>query len=427
MHSYSQNGKIEKKAGKGFKMKKVKFLHCADLHLDSPMSGLKYLPEEIFQRLQNSTFKALGNITDLAISMQVDFVLIAGDIFDGEDRSLRAQARFRKEMLRLDQNGIQAYIIHGNHDHLGGTWTKMNWPENVHVLGADVEEQKFSKPDGTSAHIYGFSYPKRHVTERWVEKYVKKTGADFHIGLLHGHFEGVSEHGLYAPFRLSELLQKQFDYWALGHIHKREVLNAEPPVIYPGNPQGRNRKENGKKGCYLVSLSERGGAEYEFKEVNDVIWLDKTLDGSEVSGVGSLFDLCQNAVKENRIDGKGVVLTLEIANLNQFQTGSLPQGVVLELLETLQEHESEEQDFVWTRDIKLSVATQYNRSQLSVQGDFFNELFTAIDDFEHWEEALSPLYGHHLARKHLSELEEKEKESLLKEAENKLLQLLSQE
>ena len=407
-------------------MKTVKFLHCADLHLDSPMSGLKYLPEEIFQRLQNSTFKAFTNITDLAIRMEVDFVVISGDIFDGEDRSLRAQAKFRNEMDRLHRHGIHAYVIHGNHDHLGGNWPKMPFPENVHVFGANVEVKKFTKQDGTSAHIYGFSYPERHVTDRWVERYEKASGADFHIGLLHGHSEGVSEHGVYAPFQLSELLQKQFDYWALGHIHKREVLNSEPPIIYPGNPQGRNRKESGAKGCYLVSLTERG-AEYHFKETSDVLWIVRTLDGSEISNLGSLFDLCQNVVKDSRMEGKGVVLTIEIANLNQIETGEMDSGLVNDLLETLQEQEQTSEDFVWTRDIKISVSNQYDRSQLSVQGGFFSELFTAIDDFENWEEALSPLYGHHIARKHLSELAQEEKESLLKEAEKKLLQLLSQE
>lgn len=407
-------------------MKTVKFLHCADLHLDSPMSGLKYLPEEIFQRLQNSTFKAFTNITDLAIRMEVDFVVISGDIFDGEDRSLRAQAKFRNEMDRLHRHGIHAYVIHGNHDHLGGNWPKMPFPENVHVFGANVEVKKFTKQDGTSAHIYGFSYPERHVTDRWVERYEKASGADFHIGLLHGHSEGVSEHGVYAPFQLSELLQKQFDYWALGHIHKREVLNSEPPIIYPGNPQGRNRKESGAKGCYLVSLTERG-AEYQFKETSDVLWLVRTLDGSEISNLGSLFDLCHNVVKDSRMEGKGVVITIEIANLNQIETGEMDSGLVNDLLETLQEQEQTSEDFVWTRDIKISVSNQYDRSQLSVQGGFFSELFTAIDDFENWEEALSPLYGHHIARKHLSELAQEEKESLLKEAEKKLLQLLSQE
>lgn len=407
-------------------MKTVKFLHCADLHLDSPMSGLKYLPEEIFQRLQNSTFKAFTNITDLAIRMEVDFVVISGDIFDGDDRSLRAQAKFRNEMDRLHRHGIHAYVIHGNHDHLGGNWPKMPFPENVHVFGTNVEVKKFTKQDGTSAHIYGFSYPERHVTDRWVERYEKASGANFHIGLLHGHSEGVSEHGVYAPFQLSELLQKQFDYWALGHIHKREVLNSEPPIIYPGNPQGRNRKESGAKGCYLVSLTERG-AEYQFKETSDVLWLVRTLDGSEISNLGSLFDLCQNVVKDSRMEGKGVVLTIEITNLNPIEIGEMDSGLVNDLLETLQEQEQTSEDFVWTRDIKISVSNQYDRSQLSVQGGFFSELFTAIDDFENWEEALSPLYGHHIARKHLSELAQEEKESLLKEAEKKLLQLLSQE
>ncbi len=409
-------------------MKTVKFIHCADLHLDSPMSGLKYLPEAIFQRLQNSTFKAFTNIIDLAIRTEVDFVVISGDLFDGADRSLRAQAKFRNEMDRLQRYGIQAYIIHGNHDHLGGSWTKMTWPDNVHVFAANIEVKKFTKQDGTSAHIYGFSYPERHVTERWIEKYEKVSGADFHIGLLHGHSEGVSEHGVYAPFHLTELLQKQFDYWALGHIHKREVLHAEPPVIYAGNPQGRNRKESGAKGCYLVTLTERG-AEYQFNETNDVQWLVQTIDGSEITNQGSLFDLCQNAVQANRIEGKGIVLTLEIVNLNQIEAGEMNSGLVDELLATLQEQEQEQatDEFVWTREIKISSSKSYDREQLTVQGGFFSELFTTIDDFESFEEALSPLYRHPTARKHLSELAQAEKNSLLEEAERELLQLLSQE
>jgi len=410
---------------KGFTMKTVKFIHCADLHLDSPMTGLKYLPEKVFERLQQSTFKALATITEISIREEVDFVVISGDIFDGEDRSLRAQARLRNEMSRLQEKQIPVYLIHGNHDHLGGTWPKMDMPENVHVFGTDVEVKRFSKQDGTSVHLYGFSYPRRHVTERWVEKYEKQTGADFHIGLLHGHFEGVSQHGMYAPFHIADLIAKQFDYWALGHIHKREILASEPPVVYPGNPQGRSRKETGVKGCYLVTLNE-SGAELAFQETNDVLWVEKEIDGMVVSNPGSLYDLCKRTIAETRIEGKGVVLTLEITNLDSSKL-SLDSGIVDEIMEALQEQESEEQDFVWVRKITLSKALQLTRSNPMIQGDFFNELFVTIDQFDHYHEALSSLYEHRLARKHLTELAEEERVLLLKEAEEELIKLLNQE
>lgn len=426
MHSYLLSGKIEKKDRKGFIMKTVKFLHCADLHLDSPMSGLKYLPEGIFTRLQKSTFNALSKITELALFHEVDFVVISGDIFDGEDRSLRAQAGFRKEMTRLHEKGINVYVIHGNHDHLGGTWTQMTWPKNVHIFGPDVEVKRFNKQNGTAVHLYGFSYPQRHVSESWIERYVKSSEADFHIGMLHGHFEGSSDHAKYAPFRLTDLLQKKFDYWALGHIHKREVLATEPPIVYPGNPQGRNRKETGIKGCYIVSLTEHS-TDLNFQETSDVVWMERTLDGSLVTNLGSLFDLCQNAILDNRLEGKGVILNLKIDNLKQIEENRYDSEALEEIMETLREDERETEDFVWIRNIEVSLLNSYNRSQLAIQGEFFKELFTAVDRFETWEETLSPLYGHHIARKHLSKLTEVEKKNILEEAENKLLQLLSQE
>ncbi|MBM4764157.1 DNA repair exonuclease [Bacillus sp. B15-48] len=403
-------------------MKKVTFLHCADLHLDSPMKGLKHLADEVFLRLQESTFQALTNITDLAIKKKVDFVLIAGDVFDGENRSIRVQARFRNEMERLAKNGIDVYMIHGNHDHLGGNYIKLNWPENVHVFNDSVEVMTFTKQDGTSVHLYGFSYPKRHVTDRWIDQYVKRSGADFHIGLLHGHFEGASDHGKYAPFRLADLLEKQFDYWALGHIHKREVLSVEPPIIYPGNTQGRNRKELAEKGCYLVEMTE-SGTECTFHETYDILWQEKTIDAAGVKEFTQLFDLCRQVIEESRIDKKGVILTLKMDNLES----ELDANVKREWLEALQEQEKAEKDFVWIRELHFTLAHHLDRSQFIAQADFYQELFSAADQFDSWEDALAPLYRHHIARKYLTELTDEEKSQLLNEAERKLLQLLHQQ
>ena len=120
-------------------MKQISFIHAADLHLDSPMVGLKHLPANILSRVRESTFVALQKLTMAAIDQQVDFVILAGDLFDGEDRSLRAQSRFRAEMLKLFEKDIPVYVIHGNHDHLNGSWVHLDMPANVFIFTSKTE------------------------------------------------------------------------------------------------------------------------------------------------------------------------------------------------------------------------------------------------------------------------------------------------
>jgi DNA repair protein SbcD/Mre11 len=404
-------------------MKQVKFLHTADLHLDSPMVGLRYLPKAIFHRLQESTFRALKNITDAAIKHEVDFVVIAGDLYDGEDRSIRAQAVLRNEMNRLAEKGIKVYAIHGNHDHLGGNSIQFDFPGNVFFFKDKLEIAAFRKNDGTIVHLYGFSYPKRHVTERWIEKYERSDGADFHIGLLHGHFEGASDHGKYAPFRLSELLDKGYDYWALGHIHKRILLSQQPHVVYPGNPQGRNRKEQGDKGAYIVNLTE-AGSEIMFFETADVIWEDIIIDGKNASSFNEVYGSCLAAIDEKRREGKGILLAIHIDQLNSSLTEVKEKIDNGELLELLQDSEKAEESFVWVHRLAYTENIAFDRASLIKQSNFYNELFDTIEKYDDLDTALSQLYQHSQARRHLGELAEREKEQLVRDAEEVLFQLL---
>jgi DNA repair protein SbcD/Mre11 len=404
-------------------MKQVKFLHTADLHLDSPMVGLRHLPKAIFQRLQESTFTALKSITDAAISHGVDFVVIAGDLFDGEDRSIRAQAVLRNEMGRLADKGIKVYGIHGNHDHLGAKSVTIGFPDNVHFFSDQVEKADFKKHDGTLVHLYGFSYPERHVMERWIEKYKKVDGADFHIGLLHGHFEGVSDHGKYAPFRLSELIDKDYDYWALGHIHKRSFLSQQPYVVYPGNPQGRNRKELGEKGAYIVNLTE-AGSEVSFIETADVIWDELVIDAKDLLSFNAIYEKCLAVIDGKRKEGKGVLLDIVIDRLNTGQSDVIEKLASGELLELLQESEKDEDSFVWVHRLKFTESIVVDRAELIKQSDFYEELFNSIEQYDDIKESLSPLYQHSQARRHLGQLSESDKEELVEDAERILLQLL---
>ncbi|WP_342430175.1 DNA repair exonuclease [Neobacillus sp. FSL H8-0543] len=405
-------------------MKQISFIHAADLHLDSPMVGLKHLPASILSRVRESTFIALQKVTMAAIDHQVDFVIIAGDLFDGEDRSLRAQSRFRAEMLKLLEKDIPVYVIHGNHDHLNGSWVHLDMPPNVFIFNSKNEIKVLKTKRGDLVHLYGFSYPQRHVFERKIDDYEKVDGADFHIGILHGNEASGKEHDNYAPFSVKDLLEKQFDYWALGHIHKRTILSESPPIVYSGNIQGRNMKEIGVKGCYHVSLKDLD-ANMEFVSTSDIVWEEVTIDVSQAVSFQDIFQLCQMSINQLRKPAIGTLVRLHIKNVHLEDTrekGSLEEH----LQELLLDNESEEESFVWVVDLRVTEGQPFDRKQLSKEANFYSELFETVDGYNGVGTALSHLYKHQLGRKYLSDLTEQEQKDVLAKAEKLLINLLYQ-
>lgn len=233
----------------------ITFIHAADLHLDSPFQGLSKLPDSIFKEVRESTFHALQQLVDLAIARQVDFVLLVGDLFDHERQSLKAQIRLRTAFEQLASYDIQVYLSYGNHDFLQGNQHAVSYPANVHSFPDETPSSfTFSKGNET-VKITGFSYETKAITEEKVLHFPKRNKeAAYHIGMLHGSIYGDKQHSTYAPFTINQLTDKAYDYWALGHIHQRQELYENPPIIYPGNIQSRHRNEPGIKGCYLVEL-----------------------------------------------------------------------------------------------------------------------------------------------------------------------------
>jgi DNA repair protein SbcD/Mre11 len=405
-------------------MKQISFIHAADLHLDSPMVGLKHLPAKILSRVRESTFTALERMTAAAIELDVDFVIIAGDLYDGEDRSLRAQSRFRNEMQKLSQKNIPVYVIHGNHDHLNGSWVHLDMPENVHIFGSDVEWKVLHTKRGETVHLYGFSYHQRHILNHRVDAYQKQEPADFHIGILHGNEAGGTDHDNYAPFTISDLYEKQFDYWALGHIHKRKILSEQPPIIYPGNLQGRNKKETGIKGCYHVSLNEFEAVK-EFIETSDVVWEEISVDASSAHTFQDILKLCQLTIERVRKPGIGILLTLNLINV-EIDDIQDKRTMDAELLELLMDDENDEESFVWIVGLTVQDSQPLDRIRLVNEADFYAELFATIDDYQNLDRAIAPLYEHQMGRKYLRGLTESEQKELLEKAEKLLIGLLYQ-
>lgn len=264
----------------------VSFIHVADLHLDSPFKGLIHLSDEWFEAVQNSTFQAFEQIVSQAIKNAVDFVVIAGDLYDVSERSIRAQTFLREQFKRLNTAQINVYIIYGNHDFIDRQYLYIDMPENVHIFDETPETIYYQSAQGETVAISGFSYDQQHIKENRLQKYPPRDmTADYHIGLLHGNCQGIeTPSSVYAPFSVADVRRLNYDYLALGHIHKRGSIHSSLPAYYSGNIQGRHRKELGDKGCYLVKC-EQGQCHPEFISAAPIIWEAITVNMSEVTSL----------------------------------------------------------------------------------------------------------------------------------------------
>jgi exonuclease SbcD len=245
-----------------------RFIHTADLHLDAPLKSLALKDEELSELVGNATRRALERIVDLCLEEKVDALLIAGDLYDGDMRSMKTAAFLVSEMERLQAADINVFMIRGNHDAESVVTRELEFPSNVHVFsghGGTVE-----LPERGVA-VHGVSFSKPQAPESLLPKYKPPVPGLFNIGLLHTSLAGAAGHDTYSPCSVSDLQTHGFDYWALGHVHARQVHTEAPHVVMPGMPQGRDIGEAGSKSVTLatvqdgiVSLEERVTSEVEF-------------------------------------------------------------------------------------------------------------------------------------------------------------------
>jgi DNA repair protein SbcD/Mre11 len=256
----------------------MKFIHCADIHLDTPLQGLAQYPGAPVNEIRNATRRAFERVLSAAISEKVDFVIVAGDLYDTGLKSFESALFFNKQMARLKDAGIGVYLIYGNHDAASKLIKQIRPPSNVHVFRTS-EAQTFLD-DGLRAAIHGQSFATPEITEDLAAKYPPPVPGFFNIGVLHTNLAGISEHANYAPCSLEALKNKGYQYWALGHVHNRQILCADPYIIYPGNIQGRHGKEQGEKSCELVTVSDAGAISIETIATSVVPWFQADIDAS---------------------------------------------------------------------------------------------------------------------------------------------------
>ncbi|UDF29987.1 UNVERIFIED_ORG: DNA repair exonuclease [Roseateles sp. XES5] len=236
-----------------------RFLHTADLHLDSPLASLALRNADLGDLVRGATRKALERIVDLAIAERVDAVIVAGDLYDGSQTSMATALFLMGQMRRLEAADIRVFLIRGNHDAQSQITRELTFPPNVHVFdGRGKPVKAGALANGREVHVHGVSFANPHAPASLLPTYRAPVPDAVNIGLMHTSLAGASRHDPYAPVGLSDLAAHGFDYWALGHIHQRRVHLEKPWIVMPGNPQGRDINEGGPKGVTLATVAEDG-------------------------------------------------------------------------------------------------------------------------------------------------------------------------
>lgn len=254
----------------------MKFLHAADIHLDSPLAGLQARAEPLTEELRHCTRQAFKAMVDLAIEEDVAFVVIAGDLYDGDWKDFNTGLFFAAEMRRLDR---PCFLLRGNHDAASQITKRLRLPPNVREFSSRRPET-FRLPE-LGVALHGQSFPEREVPEDLAAAYPDPDPGLLNIGVLHTSADDPGEHATYAPCTVGRLCDKGYAYWALGHIHARRVLRAGHPwIVFPGNLQGRHAKETGPKGCTLVTVENGAIAAVEHRSVDVLRWAALEVDAT---------------------------------------------------------------------------------------------------------------------------------------------------
>lgn len=263
----------------------MKFIHAADIHLDSPLHGLSAYTDAPATRLRNASREAFTKLVDHAVDEAVDFVIIAGDLYDGDWRDYNTGIFFIKEMGRLKRAGIRVFVLFGNHDAESEMTRRLELPDNV--ITFSHKKPEIHKLDDLKVALHGQSFKEKATTANLAETYHPPVPGYFNIGVLHTALQGYTAHAPYAPCSLDELHAKGYDYWALGHIHEFEQWTGKSNIVFPGNLQGRHIRETGRRGAVLVSVDD-GQVTIERLFIDVLRWESLEVDVSNCMSMGEV-------------------------------------------------------------------------------------------------------------------------------------------
>lgn len=420
----------------------VRYIHAADLHLDTPFQGLAREAARsghLSRLMQDSTFTALERLFRFCEEKRPDFLVLAGDIYNQENYSAKAQLALRDGCRRLDALGIRVFMAHGNHDPLSSRFSAIRWPENVTVFGPDVESHLLERDGLPLALIHGISHAGSRENRNLAQLFHRDEARNvFQLGVLHCTLEGEAKNDRYAPCTLDDLRRSRLDAWALGHIHQRRQWEEECFIAYSGNAQGLHINETGPRGCLLVTASPREGGwrcDSEFLRLGPVEWQKLCLSLDAVDSLDMLEDGLTQLLEENArtLDGSCEALIARVT-----LTGRTPLDDHLrkaEVLADLQErllHLAANSPRIWLKDLLVETRPLLDEAEYRRREDLLGETMRLIDEMrrhpeqfaELGETALAPLFAHARMRKALAPPDTEESLRLLDEAQRLCIEML---
>ncbi len=298
-----------------------KFLHAADIHLDSPLRGLDRYEGCPVAEIRGATRRALEGLVRLAVVEKVAFVLIAGDVYDGDWPDHGTGLFFARKMAELKDAKIPVYLISGNHDARNKMTRELRLPEGVHLLSSGKPETLHLP--AVDVAIHGQSFATEKVSEDLAASYPAPVAGCFNIGLLHTSADGREGVARYAPCSVDTLRGKGYDYWALGHVHTREDVDVrDVPIIFPGNVQGRHIREPGAKGCVIVAVDGRRTTR-TFHPLDVLRWATCRVDAAALTSADDVAVLFGDQIPHltANLDDRSLAVRVEVVGASPAHRG----------------------------------------------------------------------------------------------------------
>ena len=361
-------------------MTSFRFIHTADIHLDSPLIGLARQEGSAADRIRTATREAFENLVGLALYEEVAFIIIAGDLYDGDWRDYQTGLFFVRQMGRLAAAGVPVFLLYGNHDAESQITRRLVLPENVNAFSSRKPGTFQLKELGVALH--GQSYRRRDIADNLVPAYPEPIAGMFNIGVLHTGLGGMGGHANYAPCALGDLVNKGYDYWALGHVHQAVVLHERPHVIFPGNLQGRHIRETGPKGAYLLTV-EDGELVEAISVASDVVrWarLIVPVDGCTrvTEAVDRVREAIENAVTQDA-DGRLLACRIELTGQTDIHSGLLTSTEHL-LAEARGAALALGEELAWIERIVVATRPLLDAATFRAREDALGELQRMLED-----------------------------------------------
>ena len=349
----------------------MKFIHTADIHLDSPLRGLSLYPDAPADRLRTATRDAFENLVSSAIAEEVDFMVIAGDVYDGDWKDFNTGLFFVRQMGRLRQSGIPVFLLYGNHDAESDMTRSLQLPDNVHVFSSRKAET--FRIEGKKVALHGRSFKVAATTENLLPGYPGPVAGWLNIGVLHTALEGNSEHAKYAPCSITELQTKGYQYWALGHVHEHWVQRGDVTIAYSGNLQGRHIRELGSRGALLVTAEDGEITEVDRLEVDVLRWHALEIDITAALDMRSAVRLAGQAMEQLlAVTPADLPLAVRVVFKGQSAAHSeliLDEGQLRQ--EVIAQAVALDADRIWIEKVRVgseALPTEYSSSDDETQG-----------------------------------------------------------